>query len=341
MNTTLQGKSYFKDDPEMLIDGQVIQVLRPQHRTALWSIQKACNLSCTYCYGSFSGQAYKDMLGYKGIPLEQARNIIKGLVREGFDAIHISGGEPLLHYRFWDLISVIHSYGIRCTVTTNATILSQQDRLRLSQNHINHLMISLDTLDSSYGNKVRERHETVVKNLEWLLNERVAGRLQTKVGIYCVVSRSNIQEVADLAYWAVQKGAHPISLQPIHLPSNHPEYAALTLTEDHLSQLSDLRHILQANALLQHANPDWFWDAWFGLMKLQPNPAKARPCFAGNQLIYIDSDGKIFRCPAYNVMMDEGSIVDDVKDFKTQSPQSCDHLSFDCLCIWKLACVGF
>ena len=324
---------------EMQISGQTVRVSGRKQRLTLWSIQPACNIKCTYCYGSFSGGAYKDLLGHAGTPFKTAERVIDTLRSEGFDEVHLSGGEPLLNNDFWKIVSHIKKSGIKCRVTTNGTILNGAARSGFLENSIDVLMISLDTIQESYGDLVRERHAAVKKNLEWLLEKKTTEELRTKIGLYCVVSKINLDGVAELAEWFQAAGGDAISLQPIYLPEDHPEHETLSLTALDVSRVDKLKSITQRYRVTESTNPDWFWDAWRKMLLSSQPEHQANQCFAGDNFVYIDPSSKVYRCPAYAITSQEGAIASDAAICTNRSSKrlNCTHLSFDCLCLWKLA----
>lgn len=83
-----------------------------------------CNYNCKYCFGKFTDK--------NELSLEQAYNIIDNIARYfshhniNDGRINLAGGEPLLYSFLNELIDYIHAYGIKLSVITNGSLLTEE-----------------------------------------------------------------------------------------------------------------------------------------------------------------------------------------------------------------------
>lgn len=87
-------------------------------------LTNSCNYNCTYCFGKFPD---KTQLTFK-----QACAVIDNVARyfsqKGIvdGRINLAGGEPLLYPHLEELIDYINAYGIKVSVITNGSLLTEE-----------------------------------------------------------------------------------------------------------------------------------------------------------------------------------------------------------------------
>ncbi len=309
----------------------------PDEPIALWHLIDSCNLECAYCYGSFSGGSYKQnirkSLRENSADLDHARR----LTDLGIRRVHFAGGEPLLRQDFWQLAEHFTMSGIRTAATTNGTIYSSREEEGLRSGALHRLMVSIDTMDPSYGNLYREKHSLVLRNLERIVEQRHKDNWSTEIGIYCVVSRKNLQDSIELARWASDQGVDYFSVQPVHLPKDHRLKKELSLRADDLPDIKALFEELEplrASMRLSHPSYLSLWEP------LILNPGRIDRCFAGSELLMINSRGEITSCPAVELIRVEGRRFghlegDQIRDQFPSPVQDCGLISFDCICMFE------
>ncbi|HEY7472797.1 MAG TPA: radical SAM protein [Gemmatimonadota bacterium] len=105
-------------------DPSATPVLEPGHLDALWFqvTGTLCNLTCAHCFISCApeNEAF-GLLSYEDVERRLAESVALG-VKE----YYFTGGEPFLHPRIVDLLSLSLSYG-PTTVLTNGTLLKPRN----------------------------------------------------------------------------------------------------------------------------------------------------------------------------------------------------------------------
>lgn len=118
------------------------------------SVTDKCNMKCSYCRPiNIDYIPHKEMLSY-----EEIRDVVSVMQEFGLKKVRITGGEPLLRPKLWNLISLLKvnkTKGLESiSLTTNGTYLKEYAKL-LKESGLDTINISLDTL-----NKDKFKHMT-------------------------------------------------------------------------------------------------------------------------------------------------------------------------------------
>jgi MoaA/NifB/PqqE/SkfB family radical SAM enzyme len=99
---------------------------------------RRCNLACIYC-NEFDDHSAP-------VPVDTLLRRIDHLAALGTTAIHLSGGEPLLHPGVDEIIRRIRSHGILAGLLTNGYLLSRDRIEALNRAGLDQLQISIDNV---------------------------------------------------------------------------------------------------------------------------------------------------------------------------------------------------
>ena len=112
----------------------------------VWNITRRCNLKCVHCYSDSDAREYPGELTW-----DQCRAVIDDLAAFGVPGLLLSGGEPLIHPRFFDLACYARERGLRLTISTNGTLITPEIAARLHEIGFAYVGISLDGISNSHG----------------------------------------------------------------------------------------------------------------------------------------------------------------------------------------------
>lgn len=102
-----------------------------------------CNNACLGCYYHSNG-AFESGKGGDELPFDLAARLARELGDLGVSEVAMAGqGEPLLHTRFFDVMSALKKAGIRPQVFTNGILLDERMVRRIASSGINVLRASL------------------------------------------------------------------------------------------------------------------------------------------------------------------------------------------------------
>lgn len=162
-----------------------------------WQITNECNLSCLHCIEeSGPGNAFKDELTG-----DEAFGVIDQLIGAEVPYVSFSGGEPMLHPRFFEMAQRLTSAGVGLKIETNGHYLTPENCRRLTG--VKAVQVSVDgATPATFGKmRVRGRFESVMEGIE---NLREAG---VPIEVNFVPARFNIHEIGEAVDLAYRLGA--------------------------------------------------------------------------------------------------------------------------------------
>lgn len=162
-------------------------------RTMILLLNKRCNLKCDFC----DLWHHTDMM-----PFETAATVIARAPPAGVRTLVITGGEPFVHPRIWDVIELARNLDLGVNITTNGVLL-RRDLPRLVRARINSLSISLDGFGETHDRLrgVPGCYEDVMLTLDALAPHR-----EIALNIYFVVTNRNVQDLAAVHDLCLDRG---------------------------------------------------------------------------------------------------------------------------------------
>ena len=171
-----------------------------------YELTTKCNLRCAHCFNYNAG--YSD----KFIDIQSMFNFHK-MVESQFETTSVlTGGEPLLHPQFVEIVEFFNSRGRFC-VTTNATLFTNEyyEEL-LSRNKNLFFQISVDGFTKETFEKMRgtNTYDRVMERINYLVTKGYGKR----IGISTTITNYNKHEIIELVNWAEK-----LQLHSIHFPT--------------------------------------------------------------------------------------------------------------------------
>jgi Fe-coproporphyrin III synthase len=112
---------------------------RERRPIVVWNITRTCNLRCVHCYSDSMAARYPGELDW-----EQMQAVVEDLAAYQVPSLLLSGGEPLIHPRFFDLIRCATDAGLKLTISTNGTLITPEKAAILKAANVAYVGISLD-----------------------------------------------------------------------------------------------------------------------------------------------------------------------------------------------------
>lgn len=184
---------------------EVVFVRKITIRTLYIELTSACNLKCRYCYNK-SGEGI-DYLEYD--QLVSFINSIKPYWSSEKREVFLSGGEPLLYDKYFDVIVETHKLGHNVYLVTNGCSLTFDVMLKISP-YIKGVQISLDGCSPDVHDYFRGEGSfcKTVKNMR-SFNEEMLKKIRTRISIgkkNCASVIDYIDFCRDLGIAGVQFG---------------------------------------------------------------------------------------------------------------------------------------
>jgi len=145
-----------------------------------------CQCHCDHCYSDSPIRPNEGEL-----TTEELKSVLRQVRALGSQAVHFSGGEPLLRKDLFELVAYSRQVGLLSRVNTNGLLINRETARRLKAAGVSECGISLDSADSA----VHERFRGTPR-----LYERVLGAARTlrEFGIPCrIMTVALKQEVPD------------------------------------------------------------------------------------------------------------------------------------------------
>ena len=121
-------------------------------------------------------------------------NLIIEFSKAGMQEIRFTGGEPLVHKRIYDFISLAHQLGLYTSIGTNGTLATKDVSEKLKLAGLNKAVVSVDGTEKAHdairGEGNYKKAIEGIKNLE---------KKGIKVRINAVIMKSNMEDVIKLA----------------------------------------------------------------------------------------------------------------------------------------------
>jgi len=174
--------------------------------TLTFSLLDRCNLRCSHCWLE-SGPS----LSKASVSLPVARRVIEDFSSLGGTAIRFTGGEPLLHSAWSELLGFADTAGLTVLLQTNGTLLDDDRLSKLQALGLSALQIqiSLDGATAAVHDRVRGTgsfRKTIAA-----IQRLVALSFCPDVAIFFTEMQHNLHELPELFQLAEQLGVGSVS----------------------------------------------------------------------------------------------------------------------------------
>jgi MoaA/NifB/PqqE/SkfB family radical SAM enzyme len=116
-----------------------------------WQITNECNFACLHCIEeSGPGKAFADELGR-----EEVLAVIDQLMDNEVPYLSFSGGEPMLHPHFFEMVERVTTRGSQLKIETNGHYLTPENCARLKGLGVKAVQVSLDGASSATFGRMR------------------------------------------------------------------------------------------------------------------------------------------------------------------------------------------
>ena len=164
-----------------------------------WQVTNECNLACLHCIEeSGPGKAFRDELNQR-----EVFHVLEQLMEGDVPYISFSGGEPMLHAQFFDMIEYVCERGSQLKIETNGHYLTPDNCARLALLGVKAVQVSLDGASRETFNRMRIRGDFDC-TVEGIRQLRAAG---VPVEINFSPTRFNIHEIGAAVDLAFELGA--------------------------------------------------------------------------------------------------------------------------------------
>jgi heme d1 biosynthesis radical SAM protein NirJ len=111
----------------------------------IWNLLRRCNLTCKHCYATSADSVFRDELD-----TTTAMAVIDDLHDAGVKVLILSGGEPLLRHDLFVLSAYARSKGFFVALSTNGTLIDEQNIAHIRAAQFDYVGISIDGLEATH-----------------------------------------------------------------------------------------------------------------------------------------------------------------------------------------------
>lgn len=177
------GKKNGNSDHEAPGDGST------RKPVVVFNITRACNLECVHCYAGSGPQSFPGQ-----ISTDTIKTVLEDLADFGVPAVLFSGGEPMVHSDFSEILDHASQLNLRTTLSTNGTLIDEETAEELKESGLRYVGISLDGIG-----EVNDRFRGVDGAFERALEGiRVCRRVGQKVGLRMTITDHNLDQLDDI-----------------------------------------------------------------------------------------------------------------------------------------------
>lgn len=289
----------FSDDP---YKDMILKDEGPSYIKAIClNVAHDCNLKCKYCFaseGDYNGarQLMSPEVGKRAIDF-----VIRNSGPRHNIEVDLFGGEPLMNFKAIKEImdyakeqGKIHNKNIRFTITTNATLLNDENMDYIDKN-MGNVVLSIDGRKEVNDN-IRRRYDgsgtydQIMPKIKKMVEIRQKGKQYYVRGTFTSENLDFYNDVIALA----DEGFKEISIEPVVLEESHP----LALKKEHLETIFEQYDKLTEEIIKREKEGRGFKFYHFA-MDLNGGPCvykRISGCGAGHEYVAVTPEGDIYPC---------------------------------------------
>jgi radical SAM protein with 4Fe4S-binding SPASM domain len=249
-----------------------------------WEITHHCNARCLHCYSASGPDVPSNEL-----PLAEALDLIDQLADAGVLVLAFSGGEPLMHPQWDELVGHAVRRGLNVNVGSNGTCINDRNADRLKELGVKSVTVSLDSHDPATHDHFRQLpgcYEHALAGIRRL----VARGIRVVVGF--TPTKLNWRDGRSVIELAHQLGADAVNLSEYVPAGRGTRELALAPTE--LRQV--LHEWVAAREEFKGRLQIMWHDCRVGLLVTEEEQRKYVGCGAGRLIARIMPDGTVTPC---------------------------------------------
>ncbi len=162
-----------------------------------WNVTRTCNLKCIHCYTDSEAKAYGGEL-----TTAEGKALIDDLAEFNIPALLLSGGEPLVRPDLFELIDYARAKGLRVTLSTNGTLITEERARALKKAGCVYVGISLDGIGPT-NDCFRGREGAFEDAMRGFRNCLKADQ---RVGLRLTLTRHNYNELHNIFDFIEKEG---------------------------------------------------------------------------------------------------------------------------------------
>jgi len=245
-----------------------------------------CQCDCLHC--SAADYQEKTRRENSALAFEELKSVVDQALDLGTTCVVLTGGEPLLYRRIYDLIAAVDKHRSVCTIFTNGEFLIERSVARLKQAGVYGVFVSLDHFDAERHDIHRRRPGLAEKAYRGLKLCQDAGIL---TGVSTYATKENIRN-GELD--AMMDLARSLNVLEVFLFDVIPA-GRLSAQRDCMLGDEDARRIVEFRAKYTE-KPDYPRIIHQTMFSSIAYPCVAEGCPAGMVQVHLRANGDVCPC---------------------------------------------
>jgi SynChlorMet cassette radical SAM/SPASM protein ScmF len=174
-------------------------------------ISGGCNLACRHCWITPTFQAGGN--GGKQVGVDDVRKAIREARPLGLRTVKLTGGEPLLHTQFRELVSLLDGDGLKINIETNGTLIDRDlAKFLKHKEQVSHISVSLDGSDEETHEGLRGVRGSFAQALGGIRNLVEQG---IRPQLICTLHRGNVAQMGEVIKLAEDLGCGSVKFNHV------------------------------------------------------------------------------------------------------------------------------
>jgi Fe-coproporphyrin III synthase len=201
--------------------------LRPARRSlkrAVVFVTTFCNFRCGFCEFAADRLPRERKIHF---PFERWEELLRDFRALGGREVYLTGGEPLMHPQFWEMVELAQGQGLPVhRITTNGSMRTQmgEKEMRLAREAVRAIQVSVDSPRTAEHDASRGFEGAMERLTEFIGALRAEG---VQIHISNVLTRGLFRRSAELIEWAHGLGVRHVNFQPCNWEANYGDYDAV------------------------------------------------------------------------------------------------------------------
>jgi SynChlorMet cassette radical SAM/SPASM protein ScmF len=210
---TFRGLSEWESDEQPITQTINLPDGVPRLRAFYLYLSSSCNLRCRHCWTAPEYSAGAPLQG-KTIDIEALHDAVIEGKTLGLSNAKLTGGEPMLHPRFKEIVNMLTAEGIEMNMETNGTLMNSEIAEYLKNySKVGFISVSLDSPNPAEHDTFRGVKGAFMATLNGLDAMVAAGFKNCQV--IMAVHRGNMHQMLDLTLLAKEHGAGSVKFNPV------------------------------------------------------------------------------------------------------------------------------
>jgi molybdenum cofactor biosynthesis enzyme MoaA len=272
------------------------------------AITNDCNLSCSYCHNE--GQSHCDNVHY--LSLKYIKTIVKWLLTNNVyvEKVNITGGEPLLHPNFLEIIDEMRKVTNNLHLNTNGILLTDESVDKLIDREVI-FNIGIDSVDSELSKLNLDKIPINTKNILNIIKYATSNNAHL---LFCTVfTNYNNTNIDNLIDWAKDNGVKAVIIIQLHDFDSRGLNNRSDVENIYKTNHMKISNFLKTKRKYIKKACQYYVYPFQGKLKVflhQENKSNFEvvflddPCLSGacaNMYTAIDSYGNLMICPRYHI----------------------------------------